>query len=123
MASSQEKSPTEEGERIHPKFSNDELAAAIANMSDEDRLMWLGRVEAALRKRKIQLVGYLLAIVVWVVGMLFALAYYGVSEGFTGWVFLIPFGLMGLIMYAFGKWSDKISRDAGLGKREAPPKS
>jgi hypothetical protein len=123
VASGQQKSSTEEGERIHPTFSNDELAAAIANMSDDDRAMWLARVEAALRKRKIQLLGYLLAIVVWLVGMLFALAYYGVSEGFTGWVFLIPFGLMGLILFAFGKWSDKISKAAGLGKREAPPKS
>ena len=49
----------------------------------------------SLKKRKIQLTGYLVAMVVWLVGMIFALVYYGTHDGFVGWVFLVPFALVG----------------------------
>jgi hypothetical protein len=54
--------------------------------------------------------GYLVTLVVWAVAMFFALAYYGTHAGFVGWVFLMPFAFAGVILYAFGKWSDKVGK-------------
>ena len=76
---------------------------------------WLYRitVNAAfmkLRKRKLQLAGYLVAMALWLAGMLFALVLYGTAEGFVGWVFLLPFGLVGLTLWAFGKWAERIGK-------------
>jgi len=85
-----------------------QLAAAISQLSPEEAEFFVKKLEAALRKRKIQLTGYLLAMLVWVAGTLCALAYYGLSEGFVGWVFLLPFMAVGVILWAFGKWATKV---------------
>jgi hypothetical protein len=42
--------------------------------------------------------------------MLGALIYFGTHEGFVGWVFLLPFGLVGLVLWGFGRWSEKVAR-------------
>lgn len=87
----------------------DDLEKAIQKLSSEEAAFSLFKLELAVRKRKVQLTGYLVAMLVWLVGMLFALAYYGIASGFVGWVFLLPFALVGVILYAFGKWADKIA--------------
>jgi len=92
-----------------------ELAKAIEKLSPEEAAYFLFTIETKLRARKIQLLGYLVGIVIWLAGMFFALVYYGLTEGFTGWVFLVPFAAFGGILYGFGKWSDKVS------KRQPPP--
>ena len=33
-------------------------------------------------------------------------SYYGTHDGFVGWVFLVPFALVGVILWAFGKWAE-----------------
>jgi len=90
--------------------SEDELAKAVAQLSPEEALFFLAKLEAVMNKRKLQLTGYLVAFVAWLVGMFFALAYYGTHDGFVGWAFLMPFGVVGVILYAFGKWSDKVGK-------------
>ena len=50
--------------------------------------------------------------VLWLAGMLFALVVYGTSDGFVGFVFLVPFALLGLTLWAFGKWAEKIGKRA-----------
>jgi hypothetical protein len=87
---------------------HEELAHAIEQLNPEEAQFFLEKLERAIRKRKIQITGYLVAMVVWLVGMMFALAYYGMAEGFVGWVFLAPFGLVGVVLYAFGKWSERV---------------
>lgn len=125
MAKSQEKAAGEQGvdpivkQAFDKTFSNEELAEAVSHLSPDQAAMLVVRLEAALKKRKVQLTGYLLALVVWLVGMVLALAYYGVSEGFTGWVFLVPFAFVGAILYLFGKWADKVGR---IGKEPPPEK-
>ena len=49
---------------------------------------------------------------IWVMGMMFALAWYGTHDGFVGWVFVLPFGLVGVVLYAFGKWADRVGAAA-----------
>jgi hypothetical protein len=85
-----------------------ELARAIEKLNPEEAAFFLEKLERAIRKRKIQISGYLAAMVVWVVGMMFALAYYGMASGFVGWVFLAPFLLVGIVLYAFGRWANHV---------------
>ena len=91
---------------------NDELARAVEQLSPDEAAFFLKRLEAALRKRKIMLSGYMVAMVAWLVGMVMAIAYYGMSTGFVGWVFLVPFGIVGVILFAFGKWANRVGAAA-----------
>ena len=79
---------------------------------------------AAIRKRRIQLLGYLVAMIVWLLGMVGALVWYGTHEGFVGYVFIIPFGFVGIVLWAFGKWAAKVGAKAAPGlptKPQSPP--
>jgi hypothetical protein len=91
---------------------HEDLARAIERLSPAEAEFFVGKLERALRKRKIQITGYLAAMGAWLVGTVLALAYYGMHEGsgFVGWVFLVPFGLVGAILYAFGRWAERVSR-------------
>ena len=89
---------------------HEDLARAIENLSSEEAAFFLHKLEMAIRKRKIQITGYLVAMGVWLVGMMFALAYFGMHDGFVGWVFLAPFGFVGLVLYVFGKWADHVAK-------------
>lgn len=86
----------------------EDIAAAIKQLDPDEAMFFLAKLEAVIHKRKLQLTGYLVALVVWLVTTFLALAYYGTHDGFVGWVFLVPFGLVGLVLFAFGKWSEKV---------------
>ena len=99
----------------------DALAQAIAKLSPEEAAFFLAKLEAAVTKRKIQLTGYLVAMVVWLAGMVGALVVYGTSEGFVGWVFLVPFALVGAVLWAFGRWSERAAESIRITGGAAPP--
>jgi len=86
----------------------EEFAEKVKSLSPEQAQFFLDKLERAIRKRKIQIVGYLVAMLVWLVGMVFALVWYGTHDGFVGWAFILPFGLVGAILFAFGKYADKV---------------
>jgi hypothetical protein len=92
------------------KASESELANAVAQLSPEEALFFLAKLEAVMNKRKLQLTGYLIAFVAWIVGMFLGLLYYGTHDGFVGWVFLAPFAFVGVILWAFGKWSERVGK-------------
>ncbi len=98
---------------------HEDLARAIQDLSPDEAQFFLRKLEAAIRKRKIQITGYLVAMGVWAIGMVFALAYFGISSGFVGWVFLAPFAAVGLVLWAFGKWGERVGRAADV---TPPPK-
>jgi hypothetical protein len=87
---------------------HEELARAIEQLNPEEAAFFLAKLEAAIRKRKIQITGYLVAMGVWVIGMMFALVWYGTHDGFVGWVFLVPFAFVGLVLYGFGTWATRV---------------
>ncbi|MCW5807963.1 MAG: hypothetical protein KIT31_36765 [Deltaproteobacteria bacterium] len=87
---------------------HEDLAHAIQKLAPEEAAYFLAKLEAAIRKRKIQITGYLAAMLFWVLAMMAALAYYGTHDGFVGWVFLVPFALVGGILWAFGAWAERI---------------
>jgi hypothetical protein len=98
------------------KDKHDELARAVEQLSPDEALFFVAKLEAALKKRKLQIAGYLAAMLAWVLGMMLALAYWGTHSGFTGWVFLAPFAVVGAVLYGFGRWATRV------GNRVQPPK-
>jgi hypothetical protein len=87
---------------------HDELARAVEKLDPAQAAYFLWKLERALKKRKLQLLGYLVAMFVWLIGMVGALVYYGAATGFVGWVFLAPFALVGVVLWVFGLWANKI---------------
>jgi hypothetical protein len=83
------------------------LARAVQQLDPEQAAYFLAKLERAIKKRKLQLVGYLAAMGVWMIGMVVAFVFSGTHSGFTAWVFLAPFVAVGLVLYVFGKWADK----------------
>jgi len=116
-----------EDELVSQAFNADkheELARAIEKLTPEEAAFFVEKLEAAVRKRKIQLTGYLVAMLVWLLGMVAALVYYGTHDGFVGWVFLAPFALVGATLWAFGRWAVKVGAKAAPGLPPKPaPKS
>ena len=90
--------------------SQEDLAELIGKLNPVEAEFFLKKLEAALRKRKIMLSGYIVAMVAWVVGMVCALAYFGIASGFTGWVFLVPFLIVGVILWLFGTFAERAGR-------------
>lgn len=92
--------------------SNVDLAAAVKKLTPEEAEYFVIQLEASMRKRKLQITGYFVSMILWLGAMMFALVYYGTHGGFVGWVFLLPFGLVGLNLYVFGMVADAIVRTA-----------
>lgn len=94
---------------LDPK-NQDDVARAISQLTPEEAAHFVGVLEKAIKRRRIQLIGYLLSLVVLLVGMVLALAYYGASEegSFVGWVFFLPFLAVGALFYVFGRWANRV---------------
>ena len=113
----------QEDELVAQAFKADkheDLARAIEQLSPDEAAFFLTKLEAAIKKRKIQITGYLVAMLIWLIGMVFALIYYGTYDGFVGWVFLLPFALVGLTLYAFGRWSARVGSAAAARPATSP---
>jgi hypothetical protein len=100
---------------------HDELARAIQELSPDEAEFFLWKLEIALRKRKVQLLGYLVAMVVWLLGMVGALIIYGMATGFVGYVFILPFAVVGLVLYVFGWWANRIGKEPRPASKIPPP--
>jgi hypothetical protein len=102
------KKPLDLADRLNDPAFRAQIEEGIKNMPPEKAAELLEMLEASLRRRKIELIGYLGAAAMLLVGMVFALYIYGASDhsSFMAWVFLIPMGLAGLVMWAIGRWSN-----------------
>ncbi|MBC7977261.1 MAG: hypothetical protein H7138_19975 [Myxococcales bacterium] len=92
---------------------HEDLKRAIERLSSDEAAYFLHKLECAVRKRKVQLTGYLIAMGAWLATMLLALLYFGTHQGFVIWVFVIPFAVVGAILYGFGRWAERIGNKAG----------
>jgi len=101
---------------------HESLAKLVEQLSPEEAQFFVTKLEAAIKKRKIQITGYLVAMLAWLLGMVFALAWYGTHDGFVGWVFLMPFGAVGVILYAFGRWGERVAASPKSPTKPAVPK-
>ena len=96
-------------ERLADPAFRAQIEEAVASMPPEKAAELVAMLEQSLRRRKIELVGYLAAAVLMLVGMVLSLWFYGASDGdsFMAWIFLVPLALAGLVMWAVGRWSRK----------------
>ena len=97
-----------------------DLVQLLKELPPEQAAYYVAKLEAAYKKRKLQLSGYLVALVAWVVAMFMSLAYFGANDGFVGWVFLVPFGLVGLVLWGFGRWAEVVGQSVGPPPEAAP---
>ena len=107
-------------ESAFDKGSHVDLAKLLLELPPEQAAYYLAKLEAAYKKRRLQLSGYVVALVSWLVAMLMALAYFGSNDGFVGWVFLLPFGIVGLVLWGFGRWAELVGKSVGPPPEEAP---
>jgi amino acid transporter len=75
-----------------------------------DRL--IAQIDRLERKRKLMLAGYLTALGVLVVGQGTALVIFATAPPgqFVGWVFFIPFALVGVVLLGFGRLAGRPRR-------------
>lgn len=101
--------PQELATRLADPAFRARVEEAVANLPPERAAELVALLEASIRRRKIELVGYLAAAVVLLVGMVIAIYAYGAAaEGrFVGWVFILPLALAGLVMIAVGRAARK----------------
>jgi hypothetical protein len=109
-------------ERIDQGNPNDrDLGEILANLTTEEAEMFLAALELTMRKRRVQLLGYLATLVLLLFGILWAFWMYGNRDPdqFIGWVFLIPPAAAGLSLYLFGRMSRSLkpSREIILPKK------
>jgi hypothetical protein len=101
--------------------NHEDLARAIEKLSSDEAAYFLHKLEHAIRKRKIQLTGYLGAMAAWLLTMVGALIYFGTHDGFVYWVFVVPFGAVGLILYGFGRWAERVAKTPYVAPAKAAP--
>lgn len=92
------------------------IAAAIQKLSPAEAEFFLHKLERSIAKRRVQLWGYLISLLVWAVVMFFSLALYGASDpaSFRSWIFALPFLAIGLVLYLAGALAERVGK--------APPK-
>ena len=89
-----------------------ELQKALDQLTPEQAEMFVQALELTMKKRRIMLLGYLLAVLAIVIGFGWALYMYGTHEygTFFGWVFLIPFAIAGATFILFGKIARRMKK-------------
>jgi uncharacterized membrane protein (DUF106 family) len=87
-----------------------EIEKALEQLTPEQAEMFLEVLELTMKRRRIMLAGYALALVAMLGGMMWALYTYGTREygTFVGWVFFVPFIAVGAILWIFGRWSKSV---------------
>ncbi len=85
------------------------LEEAIAKLSPEQAEMFMKVLSLTMKKRRIMLIGNLLALLLLLSGMLWAFVAFANREpgSFSAWVFLVPFGSAGLSLWIFGKYASQ----------------
>jgi hypothetical protein len=99
-----------------PKFQRD-IEQAVRELPPERAAELVAMLEASIKRRKLELYGYLAAAVIVLLGLIGGLLIMGStsSGSFVGWTFFIPIGLAGLVMWLVG-------RKARAGQRRAGPR-
>jgi hypothetical protein len=60
------------------------------------------------KRRKINLAAYLLALVTMIVGLVGGILFMAAApHTFRGWIFFVPFAIIGVIFWVFGRWAKR----------------
>lgn len=108
------KKPADLADRLNDPAFRAQIEEGLKNMPPEKAAELVAMLEDSLRRRKLELLGYLGAALVLLVGMIVALYVYGSSDhrDFMSWIFLVPMGLAGLVMWLVGRWSNAARKKA-----------
>ena len=102
--------------KVFDASQHDAVAAAILKLDPDEAAFFLHRLESALRKRRLMIAGYLASMFVWAIGMVIAFGAYALFDGGLGYaLFFLPFLAVGLVLYGFGWWANRV------GSRPPPP--
>jgi hypothetical protein len=103
-------SAAELAEAAFDRARQQQVAEAIEKLTPEEAQIFLEVLEKRLQKSKIQIWGYVTAGVTLLVTMLGVLIYWGSTDTgtFIGWIMMIPFLLVGAILWGFGRWANRI---------------
>jgi len=84
----------------------------IAELPPEEAALFNKILEITMKRRRMMLAGYILALLAVLFGMVWALYMYGSREPgtFVGWVFLVPPALAAVIIILFGRWASNIGK-------------
>ena len=88
---------------------NPKMREQLEKLTQEEAAVFVLLLEKQLAKRRLQLVGYGVALLVFLIGMAVAFYFYGNREPgeFMGWAFLIPFILVAGVFLLFGRLSSR----------------
>lgn len=103
-----------------PKFQAD-IEKAVRELPPDRAAELVAMLEASIKRRKLELWGYIAAAAIVLFGMVGTLLIMGsAGEGsFVAWIFLIPLAVAGLVMTWVGKRAKAVGK---LGKAPAPGK-
>ena len=108
---SDENKPEEsaEGHLDEVAIGDESLEEAIANLSPEQAEMFMRVLSLTMKKRRLMLLGTLLALFLLVAGTLVAFVTFHNREPgqFALWVFLVPFALAGATLWGFGRMAKR----------------
>jgi hypothetical protein len=98
-----------------PAFQAD-IERAVRDLPPERAAELVEMLEGSIKRRKLELYGYLVAAAIVVIGMIVSLLIMGSApEGsFVAWIFLVPLALAGVVMTWMGK------RAKAAGKMTSP---
>ncbi len=107
------------------ELGDDNLADALAKLSPEEADIFLAALELTLKRRRLLLVGYIAAVLALIGGMVTAFYLYGTREpgSFAGWVFLVPFAAVAIILMTFGRMAKSSKGSLKTSKSTATKKS
>lgn len=85
------------------------LAAVLTQLSPEQANAFLERLERIALRRKVQTWGYLMALLVFALGVLIALFYWALAQTWESVMLLVvPVILAALVLIGFGKWAKQL---------------
>jgi peptidoglycan/LPS O-acetylase OafA/YrhL len=114
--------PKELAEQLADPAFRERIEQAISALPPEKAAELVALLEASIRRRKIELFGYIASAVVLLLGMVIAVYTYGRggSRPVHRVVFLAPLAAAGVIMIAVARWAAK--REAAERQQRSAPK-
>ena len=101
--------PVELAKQLEDPAFRERIETAVANLPPDKAAELVALLESSMQRRKVELLGYVGAAMVLLVGMVLALYAYGRADAnqFRGWLLLLPLAAAGLIMIAVARWAKK----------------
>ncbi|HVV87678.1 MAG TPA: hypothetical protein VHE35_31770 [Kofleriaceae bacterium] len=105
QAAAGKKAAKDLAERLRDPAFQADIEQAVRELPPDKAAQLVAMLEASIKRRKLELWGYIAAAAIVVFGMVGAFLVLGLTPPgtFVGWVFLIPLGLAGLVMWRVGR--------------------